>query len=481
MNQFPGPAAPPINPKSKRNGCILGCSAAAGIFLLIPIVIGAMIYHSLFHTTKPVDYLAKIMPGSRSIEGVSGSVKDGFTIEKWTIKTSTGHRSELEGLTLTWRDLISSYRTKTIQIKEIGLERATIYLAKAEEKEDWADDDSDWDYEDGEEEWESMEEGEPITMGDWSFIMDSVDVQSLVFLKAHDPDFRFELDTLQLDSLSITDEGLCLDNFELVCNAVSVRHLRLKNLRMLKDEFEIESFLIDSDKVEIEMEEILDPRSGADKTYYFTGYVSKNAHEHIIRDFEFDFSLMNTAGEYGGIFLGFDEKVRIGRPDKEGDAPIVFNGFSPNDYFDTALIVAPRDINVRLSEDGPIETADGEVGVDGHFTIGTTEFRMTAKLSDDVEIDGNIVGQTQVAGTTIYCIDGDDSLLQQKPLRPIELTATPATSSLDIMSLLQYQQRYTDLDLEQQREAERLEGLFFSKDAIKNSNEESLGMLDQER
>ena len=128
----PQPSPPPLAqaPRKKSGcGCVLTGLMICGVLALIFLCSS---YYVLFRTPLPLRWFEKALSGPNfSIQGISGSLSSGFTVEKIHCQSDQGDLFEAENLKLTYSDLANIGQTNELILNELSVGKARIIVSSS--------------------------------------------------------------------------------------------------------------------------------------------------------------------------------------------------------------------------------------------------------------------------------------------------------------------------------------------------------------
>ena len=116
---------------SDSNKVFLGCGAiGCALLVVVPLILLGTAWFILFHTSIPFNWFAKILSNDEQVEigKVSGSISKGFRIEKIKFWETPEEVSVLEDIRILYPNLLKGLNRDRIDIEEIGIARARIFL-----------------------------------------------------------------------------------------------------------------------------------------------------------------------------------------------------------------------------------------------------------------------------------------------------------------------------------------------------------------
>ena len=117
---------------SSNNKVFLGCGAiGCALLVVVPLILLGTAWFILFHTSIPFNWFAKILSNDEQVEigKVSGSISKGFRIEKIKFWETPEEVSVLEDIRILYPNLLEGLNRNRIDIEEIGIARARIFLS----------------------------------------------------------------------------------------------------------------------------------------------------------------------------------------------------------------------------------------------------------------------------------------------------------------------------------------------------------------
>ena len=117
---------------SSNNKVFLGCGAiGCALLVVVPLILLGTTWFILIHTSIPFNWFAKTLSNDEQVEigKVSGSISKGFRIEKIKFWETPEEVSVLEDIRILYPNLLEGLNRNRIDIEEIGIARARIFLS----------------------------------------------------------------------------------------------------------------------------------------------------------------------------------------------------------------------------------------------------------------------------------------------------------------------------------------------------------------
>ncbi len=372
-----------VQTDNPRGGCGLGCMSI-GCLGVIGLVITLMLagYYSLFHSSLPLRMIEAAIEedGEVEIEGLTGSLSDGFSADEIRFKTIDDRWSNLTDVKFKYEGGMSIFGSDRLIIEELSVGGGTIY--------------ADWDPEKNE----------------------------LDF----DPNFNDELDKEweEFDKEFAEENGVSSSLREMSIKLVSVKKLKIVNptteLEITIDEVTFEGFqwkendlqslgtlLVRSSQLDIETVPSIE-FADMKQARRLEGTLRSETDRRLKSDvrFVFDFGVSDNldVSLKGELFDGQFQFEQL--PEQES---LTYVDFSPADFIELAEFgILPSHVKMKLSFDENLDQESVDVNQDGSFNLGKTRF---GNLQIQKQPDGpsQVVATGEVNGNVVTAtlkIDG---------------------------------------------------------------------------
>lgn len=408
------------NPSGSRKGC-LGC---VGILLLIPVILFVLPYLVLMHSSLPLKWVAKEVVESADLDGnaidlkgVGGSISKGVTIKEITVFGDEGD-STIEGFKFQFNGLVDSIRNKRVIIEEISTERAEFIVAPSFFK-DMVNEEEDAEPEEttSEPKPESEEKGELEL---------------------------FELRELRFENTSFRSVDGEVD--------VEVPLIRLAGLKVEGDDFELKEVEVISDHVTAELSDA-NAETIEGQIVPFTKRVSvkllPTLHPAVKSDLDFSFEFAAINGETSNRMLAFGgalEQTLL--PD--GVSRVQISNLNIEKYLDCENLVIPQNFSMKAVQEDSIVNLEA-----GGFNLGETRFQTDSQQVDADDPEEAIVGRAEVGE---YRIEAKVRPKKDGGWPPIsvELVSDPKLESKELLALIYFQRKVSELTPEEKARVDRL-------------------------
>lgn len=403
-----------VDYQSQKSGSGCGCWViGCGSIILLFVALCGGGFYTLFYSSVPLRMIETAIEDSGEVEidGLSGSIMSGFTIEKLRFKTEGDQWSHLSNIKFKYKS--SWFNSDRIIIEDISVDGGTIYAKFDPDNAEFEmDPDFDAEFDEARNEIESE-----FGRGSFGGIKEvRVDLIRIANLKIVNPDTNDEitLDEVKFDDFHFEDGVL----------------LSMGNL------------LVNSSQMNITTSPS-DHFSEYETAKHFSGQLNEAVDHRFKKDMPIKVDLaVDDAGEMLYYAYLYDGAVVADRENQLTEFTVT--DFNPEDYFKSERSgILPSKINVKYSAKTgflPISVEEG-----GSFNLGKTQF---SQLTLDKSAgSATIVGKAEVDGQTVTA---QVRMSQRTGWRRITLSSDQETPPQDVWSQTVFGDSFANLQPEQQ-------------------------------
>jgi hypothetical protein len=401
---------------SGDNKVFLGCGAiGCALLVVVPLILLGTAWFILFHTAIPFNWFAKILSNDEQIEigKISGSISKGFRIEKIKFWETPEEVSVLEDIRILYPNLLEGLNKNRIDIEEIGIARAQIFLST----------------------WNQTENADPTFDTDIHTGMDSSqdsDTESDGSIE------HFRIGKIDINKVEILDPS---QNFEFRLEELNCEGFETKQKRVSMGKLVIHSNLLDFSMSPVDVQ---DGVKGSNLK--IDAKLQPSPAIKVIKGITLtgNLDLTDTENPIGKI-ESFDGKFHLAFNGKHGDMALSIDNLTLADYLDLDILLPNH-----LTWDATIQQNNKKApnrphSESGSFSFGKTHFIIQpGTTGDPTQI---LIATHDLKGKTYKCtlVDNGDNgspyfqfFSVQKPKRP----------GREILAELQFRKPFIDLNPE---------------------------------
>ena len=405
-------------------------------------------YYSLMHTSLPLTMIKRGLEkdGEVKIEGLTGSISEGFEIDKLEFKGYGGKWSELRGVKFRFNGIYDLARNHRFIIEEASIDSGTIY-AELEEPEDFDPDiDADW----GEEVAEGIDE---INQD-----FEDEDAQSIQEIR---------IDMMSVDNLTIINPDTKL--------SLEIQHAELKDFQMLDGQVtKLGHIHVKSDHLDLDTAPSERFVGDGKLSWRLDGRFKSAMHSKLLGDIPFQVDLVFRETNQFESYLNILDGQIVMSDSSDGGRIVELLDFSPANYIqpETPLSAShwhikcttfkrPRPVaedhpaSTERSDDEPSDSASvdqrlrhgsqrHEIAPGGSFVLGNTRFEIEATDVDSPTLSFIAKGDNQGAITAhVTCFD-------KSPFTLIQLESSDGREPEELWAQLFFEKEFDSLSDEEQ-------------------------------
>ena len=397
---------------SSNNKVFLGCGAiGCALLVVVPLILLGTAWFILFHTSIPFNWFAKILSNDEQVEigKVSGSISKGFRIEKIKFWETPEEVSVLEDIRILYPNLLEGLNRNRIDIEEIGIARARIFLST----------------------WNQTENADPTVDTD---IHTDVDSSQDSNTKLEGSIEHFRIGKIDINKVEILDpsqdfefrlEELNCEGFETTQKRVSMGKLLIRSnlLNFSMSPVDVQDGALGSN-LQIYAKLQPSPAIKVKKGITLTGNLDLTDIEKPIGQFE-----------------SFDGKFHLAFTQKHGDMALSIDNLTLADYLDLDILL-PNNLTIQQHDK---EDPNRPHSQSGSFSFGETHFIIQPDTTEDpTQI---LIATHELKGKTYKCtlVDNGDN---GSPYFQFISVQQPKRPGREILAELQFRKPFSDLNSE---------------------------------
>jgi hypothetical protein len=426
-------------------GCMLrGC----GIVFLLLLLICAGSFYGLMHTSLPLTMIKRGLEedGQIKIQGLTGSISEGFEIDKLEFPSYGGKWSELRGVKFRFNGIYDLARNQRFIIENASVDSGTIY-AELEESEDFDPDiNADW------------AEGVAEGINDINQEFEDEDVQ--------------ELQEIRIDMMSVDNLTIINPDTEL---SLEIQHTEFKDFQILDGQVSnLGRINVKSDHLDLDTAPSERFAGDSKLSWRLDGRLKSALHDKLLDDIPFQVDLVirekNQVESYLEILGG---QVTISNS-SDGDRIVELVDFSPANYIQPETPLSASHWHIKsttfkrpkpISQEHSVSTESSEdespdssmvdqrirhksqrhqIALGSSFFLGNTRFEIETTDLDSPTL--SFIGKGDYQGA----ITAHVTWFDKSPFTLIQLESDDGRESKELWAQLFFEKEFDSLSDEEQ-------------------------------